>query len=69
MATVGKLARRGRSIATLQSATTPRQGLATWRPGFQNRQQKDPRQRDTIHPEWPEDLEECALSDAPAHSH
>ena len=37
--TVGRPARRGRPIATLQSATW--QGVSTWRPGLQSRPQSD----------------------------
>ena len=42
--TVGKPAHKSQSIATLQSATTPWQGLATWHPELQIRPQIDPRQ-------------------------
>ena len=63
--TVGKLARRGRPVATLQLVTTPWQGLAMWQPGTQTR----PWHRATLNPKRPQQLEDCALFDAPTRSH
>ena len=67
--TVGEPARRGRPIATLQTATTPWQELVTWHPSLQNHPQSDSEQKDTPDREWLEELEEGTTFGAPAHSH
>ena len=67
--TVGEPACRGRPIATLQSMTTPWQGLGMWHPRLQNRQQSNLLLMDTLDPEVLKDLEESASFSAPTRSH
>ena len=56
-----------RPIAESQLAMTLSQQLAMPHQGLQTRLQLNPRQRGTLDPEQPEDVEGCAPFAAPAH--